>query len=107
MNPHNDDSVVAALRDPDRLAVLGPAGWDVLVRQARSADLLERIAGLVDERGLAASIPAAPRVHLESAHILARAQQSEVRREVTHIRAALTPLGVPVIMTSPACKLKA
>lgn len=107
MTLQSHDSVVAALRDPSRVARLGPSDWDVLIRQARSADLLARIAGLAAERGIAGSIPSAPGVHLESARILASAQHDEVRREVAHIMAALEPLAVPAVLLKGAAYLLA
>ncbi len=96
-----------ALRDPERACLLSPAAWDLLVRQARSADLLARVAATLDERAVLDSVPQAPRAHLTAALTLARAQQDEVRREVAHVCCALESLGVPIILLKGAAYLLA
>ena len=55
--------------------------WELLVRQARRADLLARIAALLAERGLLDAVPAAPRAHLDAALIVVRSQHEEIDRE--------------------------
>ena len=102
MRSPSSDLVVRALRDPERLAGLSPASWDLLIRQARSADLLARIGCLLEDRGLLASVPPGPGAHLAAARTLAAAQQDEVRREVAHIGAALRLLAVPVVLLKGA-----
>jgi hypothetical protein len=91
-----------ALRDPERLRHLSPAAWDLLIRQARSADLLARIGALLDDRALLAEVPAAPGAHFAAARTLALAQQDEVRREIAHIANALRQLAVPVVLLKGA-----
>ncbi|MES2960110.1 MAG: nucleotidyltransferase family protein [Pseudomonadota bacterium] len=97
------DLVVFALRHPERLPALSLADWSRLVSQARRADLLARVACLLDDRGLTADVPAAPRAHLEAARRLSQAQQGEVRREVAHIVAALATLKLrPILLKGAA-----
>ena len=50
--------VAQVLRQPKIAVSLGLAEWDLLIRQARHADLLARIYALLDEQGLIDSIPA-------------------------------------------------
>jgi hypothetical protein len=76
--------------------------WERLIRVARRADLLARIAGLVHQRGLLEAIPPAPRAHLRAALTLASAQHDEVKREVSHIAAALAPLDVQIVLLKGA-----
>ena len=92
------DRVVAALRQPDGLEALDPADWDLLVRQARSANLLARLAARLKARGAIDRVPDAVRPHMVSALTLARAQQDEARREVSHIVRALASLDVPIVL---------
>jgi hypothetical protein len=92
------DLVVAALREPASLAGLSDAGWDLLVRQARSAGLLARVGELVHGAGWQARVPGGVQAHLEAARILAFAHHDEMRREVKHIVKALAPLSVRMVL---------
>ena len=107
LRSHSSDLVVLALRDPERLAGLSPGGWDVLIRQARSAELLARLRSFLADRGLLDQVPPGPRAHLVAASTLASAQQDEVRREVAHIARALRPLAVPIVLLKGAAYVMA
>jgi hypothetical protein len=97
------DAVTQALRHPLRLTTLDLAGWDVLVRQARRADLLARIAAMLDAQGSLELVPEAPRAHLRAALMLAEAQHAEALRELNYIERAVAPLGVvPVLLKGTA-----
>ncbi len=91
--------LLQVLRAPARLRQLDAEGWERLVREARHADLLARIASLAE--GLV-DLPAGVGGHLCDIRVLAAAQQAEVRREVEHLAAALRPLGVPVTLLKGA-----
>ena len=82
-------AVTVALRDPAAVATWSVRDLETLVRQARSANVLARLAMRLDELGLLARVPAAPRAHFEAARRVARAQEEAVRREVTQIARAL------------------
>ena len=107
MKPGSPDLVATVLREPARLLQLGLPEWDLLIRQARTADLLARIAALLDKRALLDRVPAGPRGALIAAQNLARAQQDEVRREIAHVSEALQPLAVPVVLLKGAAYLMA
>lgn len=91
-----------ALRHPENLTALPASGWTHVIRAARSAGLLGRLASRLAAAGMTDRIPAAPRAHLTSAQILASAQHAEVRREVHQIWRTLQPLGVPVVLLKGA-----
>jgi hypothetical protein len=76
--------------------------WDLLIRLGRSADMLARLADSCAALELLEQIPSAPRVHLESAAILARRQHRELRWEVQLIEEALAPERVPVVLLKGA-----
>ena len=80
---------------PGRLSL---AEWDLVVRQARRADVLARIAALAQAHGAWDAVAAAPRPHLASALALATRQQRELRFEVAQIARALQPTGLPVVL---------
>ena len=92
-----------ALKAGTSVVSLSLADWDLLIRQARSADLLARLAVMLQHDGLLARVPAQPRAHLESALVMASAQEAAVRREVEHVRQALNPLEIePVLLKGGA-----
>lgn len=99
--------VVAALRAPEGALALSPADWDLLVRQARAAGLLARLASLLEARGLMADVPVAPAAHLRAAAQVAAAQRVEVQREIAHVRHALRDLPGPLILLKGAAYLAA
>lgn len=95
--------LLTTLREPRSVVALTPMQWDLLLRQARRADLLPRIAGLIADHRLEESVPASARPHLHSARLLAQAQQRDVLREIEHVRRALAPLGeAPVLLKGAA-----
>lgn len=81
---------------------MGLADWDLLIRQARRANLLARLCVLLEERGLLDAIPPAPRNHLLSTRTLADKQAQAVRWEVDCIHRSLAKTGVPVIVLKGA-----
>src|SRR5260221_12124484 len=99
--------VILALRDPQLLIGASIPQWELLVRQARGANLLARIAEALDEFGQLPEVPPAPRVHLEAARMLARAQADAVRREVAYIDRAVATKGIPIVLLKGAAYLLA
>lgn len=97
--------LIASLRDPRSVRGMSMSSWDLLVRQARGADLLARLAARLEGGALLGDVPEAPCAHLRSASILAAAQQDEVRREVACIERALRPLDIPVVLLKGAAYL--
>lgn len=95
--------VLSVLRTPGRMSALAPAEWDLLLRQARHADLLGRLAMIADARSMLTDLPDGPRGQLEAARVLTQAQQRETRRELAHIADTLAPLGIsPVLLKGAA-----
>ena len=91
-----------ALFQPQALPAWAPAQWDRAVPQARTADLLARVAGGAERAGVLAQLPAEPLRHLVGALKLAQRQAIELRNEVAHVAAALAPIGVPVVLLKGA-----
>jgi hypothetical protein len=107
VRPSRRDLVATVLAEPARLLQLDLPEWDLLIRQARSADLLARIAAVLSKRALFDLVPAGPRSALMAAQILATAQQDEVRREVRHVSEALQSLATPIVLLKGAAYLMA
>ncbi len=90
--------VLHILRDPSRLASLGLADWDLLLRQASASMLQASLHSMLAERGLLGQVPARPREHLEWANAMAERHGDAVRWEVGQIRLALAGLPIPVLL---------
>lgn len=94
--------LVDALVHPATLKNLSMAQWDLLIRQARNAGMLARIAIICQADGLMALIPESPRRHLASASLVALRQHRELRWEVQLIEDALARTGVTVVLLKGA-----
>ena len=99
------DPVVFALQHAAELPSFTLRQWETLIREARRANLLPRVALELDDLGLLDQVPEAPRAHLIAARTLARAQADAVRREVAFIDRALAGTGVPVVLLKGAAYL--
>jgi len=95
--------LVSILRDPRASERLTPSQWDLLLRQARHADLLAHLYVLFDAAGCLESTTVAVRQHLDSVRNLAAKQVSSVRWEIHCIVGALKSVGiVPVLLKGAA-----
>ncbi|WP_295991429.1 nucleotidyltransferase family protein [Rugamonas sp.] len=94
--------LLQALRDPDMLRACTPADWDVLLRQAASANLMAALWHLVERHGLLAELPGYAREQLAWADMLGRRHRQAVLWEVRLIAQALAGLGLPLILLKGA-----
>lgn len=101
------DLVIQSLKRPETVRTLSPAQWDLLLRQARRADLLARLAWLLRREGLFEAAPAPAQALLRAAEILNAAQLLEVQRELAHVQAALAPLRLQPVLLKGAAYLAA
>jgi hypothetical protein len=99
------DRLLAVLRDPASLAQLDAPAWSLLIRQARHAGLLARLALLVQDADCGAAVPQPAAAHLESAALGAQAQSIEVQRELEELRKALERAGLPLVLLKGAAYL--
>lgn len=97
--------LLQVLLKPQYALSLSPADWDLLIRQARRANLLSRLAAALTS--VLDQVPQAPRYHLEAAQLIARRQGQTTRWEVQCLRTALAPLGVEPILLKGAAYLMA
>ena len=98
--------VLKVLREPKTIISLGLADWDLLLRQARSSNLLARIHSQLIKQDLMDYVPTKPREHLEWTSVIAERQIKAVHWEVTMIREALVKTG-PVILLKGAAYVMA
>jgi len=98
--------LVRVLRDPGCLRGLSLADWDLLLRQARAAQLIARVALLAQRHAPDAIAPqVAP--HFEGALLVAQRHREAVEWEITQIRQALDSVGLPLILLKGAAYLAA
>lgn len=76
--------------------------WDILVRQARRANLLGTLAARLQHANLLKSLPTGPRCHLESALLMVERQERAVQWELKCISHALQSAGVSAIVLKGA-----
>src|SRR5487761_2456745 len=105
MAPRN--LVHEALVAPQVLPTLSGLQWDLLIRQARRANLLGRLAHSMADHRLLDAVPTAPRQHLLAAMLLAKRQAIAVRWEVECLMKAFAGSGVPLILLKGAAYVMA
>ncbi|MDE2297903.1 MAG: nucleotidyltransferase family protein [Burkholderiales bacterium] len=96
-----------ALLSPQLLPAQSASQWDLLIRQARRANLLGRLAHSMADHSLLDSVPAAPRQHLLAAMLLAKRQAMAVRWEVECLMQAFAGTGLPLILLKGAAYVMA
>jgi hypothetical protein len=98
----SDAIIIAALRDPERLPTVPLSGWGPIIRRARRAGLLGRLATLLADRGILAAVPEPPRRHIEAALTVAEKHRRDVLWEVRCIGQAVEKLHLPLILLKGA-----
>ncbi len=107
MKSTSRDLLACTLRSPDSVSRFSSGEWDTLVRQARAAGLLARLAHRFHRHGLTATIPGVARWHFDAARTLADKQRTAVCWELQQIRAALADLDGPLIVLKGAAYVAA
>lgn len=92
--------LLRVLREPGVAGALPEALWDVLIRQARHANLLARLYLVLVDAGV--EVPARPARHLLAAHAMAQRQLVAVRKEALALVADLSDVGVPLVLLKGA-----
>jgi hypothetical protein len=101
MNP-SCQAFLEVLIDPERMAGLSLEGWDLLLRQARQAGLLSRLAVLAEQKGLTEFLPVEVRHHLSAASTTATRQRQAVSWEARKLDEALASEGIPGVLLKGA-----
>lgn len=99
--------VVLAFREPHSVTSMRLDEWDLLIRQARHANVLAMLHAELESQGLLEAIPAQALEHLEWSVIIAERHTHAVRSEVRHIRTALAELEIPVMLLKGAAYVMA
>lgn len=101
------DLVSVALTTPEALVSWGLPGWDLLIRQARRANLLPRLAVVLEDHGLLGQVPPQARAHLQAAALVPLRQDKAVRWETRQILAAIAATGTKLILLKGAAYVMA
>ena len=107
MTEVDGDLACLALREPQRLMSGTLSHWESVIRQTARADVLGRLAVMLDSQGLIEAVPPAPRQHLTVARQVVLAQHQELRREMGLILAAVKDLDIPVVFLKGAAYVAA
>jgi len=94
--------LLRAWRDPAGLAHFSLAQWNLLLRQAESANLLASLGAMLEDEGLMDQVPAAARQHFDWWKVVAARHRQAVHYEVLMITRALASSDVPVILLKGA-----
>jgi len=94
--------LTSALVEPNSLTALSLAGWDRLIRCARSAGLLARVHVLLDERSLVDRVPGPMVPHLTAARTVADHERRILSWKVNRIERALAGVDATCIVLKGA-----
>ncbi|MDD2658231.1 MAG: nucleotidyltransferase family protein [Methylococcales bacterium] len=84
--------------EPRQALKLNLRQWDLLIRQARNANVLARLCYLFDSEGILKQIPAQPYAHILSTQTYADRFYISLNLEVACIQEALKELNVPLVL---------
>lgn len=99
--------LLEVLHGPERMADLPTASWDLLLRQARSAGLLPRLAVLAEAGGMTRELPEAVQRHFSGAATAAARQRQAVAWEARKLDEALGKAGIPAVLLKGAAYVMA
>ncbi|AKH19726.1 nucleotidyltransferase family protein [Sedimenticola thiotaurini] len=99
--------LIQVLKSPDRVTGFGADEWDLLIRQAKAANLLAHLHVVLTDQGLESKIPEQPFLHLNGAYKIALRSVQAVRWEISQLHEALYSLAVPVIVLKGAAYVMA
>lgn len=99
--------LVLVLRQPERIRRLPAGDWDILIRQARHANLLGRLEARLRNAGLVAEVPDYAQRHLRAGANLAARLHLSVRNEIAALQTALATTGVPLVLLKGAAYVAA
>lgn len=88
----------AVFINPGLVLELNLPQWDLLIRQARRANVLARLGFLLEEAEILGQIPMQPRLHIKSAHAHADRFYISLQWEITCIQEALKAVDVPLVL---------
>lgn len=101
------EPLLAAFREPGRLAGLGPRQWRSVLRTARRTALHPRLGGMVADAGISDRLPPRVREQLQAAERLAQHHHRLLHWEIGRIRRALVGTAIPIVLLKGAAYVAA
>jgi len=102
MTPDPGRQLIVFIQRPERLRDLPLRRWDSLLRIARRANLIGRLALEARRAGFFHELPEQVQTHLASAEILTTHQRAAIAWETGHLARALESLDAPVVLLKGA-----
>ncbi len=99
---HNPPILIKALLSPKSIEQFSIPDWELCIRQARSSQLLVRLAITLREHSLENSIPRPALKHLVAAVVHYEHLRNAVRNEVAYLSEALKSIDVPLVLLKGA-----
>jgi hypothetical protein len=94
--------LISILKDPLQARQLDSKNWDLLIRQARHANLLGRLYRVLEQSGELPAIPERPHNHLLSGSVMADRQHLSIKCEVGFLHETFSRRGIPLILLKGA-----
>lgn len=94
--------LISVLKDPAQVRRLPPKSWDILIRQARHANLLGRLYRVLEKSGELPATPEPPLNHLFSGSVMADRQHLSIRCEIGFLQETFSHRGIPLILLKGA-----
>lgn len=99
--------LIQLLQDHTLTSKLTTKEWELIIRQARAADLLAHLFFLTKENNSKGSIPRKALSHIESAYLISDKQRLTVHNEVFHLLQAFENSEIPLILLKGAAYITA
>ncbi len=99
--------LISVLKDPAQARSLSPRNWDILIRQARHANLLGRLYRILEGSGELPAVPERPYNHLVSGSVMADRQHLSIKYEVGFLHKTFRQHGIPLILLKGAAYVMA
>jgi Uncharacterised nucleotidyltransferase len=97
-----DDLLLRVFADPALIIGLGVEGWELLLAQARKANLMARLAYWIEDAGLVAAVPDRVGIQFAAARVFAASRRRALEWEVNRLHRVLTGAGFPILLLKGA-----
>src|SRR6516164_9369367 len=97
-----DDLLLRVFADPALIVGLGVEGWELLLVQARLANLTARLSYWIEDAGVTAEVPDRVATQLAAARVVAASRRRALEWEVNRLHRVLTAAGYPMLLLKGA-----